>query len=329
MRPGAALGAINSVAGGAPVRLGSAGFAPHTRRHGETLPPRITPLTDPEPTPSSRRLAWLASGAEGAPVGSCFLRLFAKDGQEHLAELEIAVHPAERRQGVGSGLLEAAVAAARDDGRRSLLAQAESGSPGDLFLAARGFRRVLALTYTRLALADVDLARIAEIVEQPHPGYALTHWDGTVPPELARTFADSRRAMDDMPMEGTDYGTVVWDVERVVSAAEAVAKRGESLHTVAAVDLADGSIVGFSELVVPGDGLGDAQHYGTGVLPEHRGHGLGLWMKAESIRLVCQHYPELGGLLTDTADSNAPMRGINDALGYLPTHRAVEYQLDL
>jgi GNAT superfamily N-acetyltransferase len=293
------------------------------------LPPRITPLTDPEPTPSSRRLAWLASGTDGAPVGSAFLRLFSKEGQEHLAELELAVHPAERRQGVGSALLEPAVSAARDEGRRSLVVQAATGSPGDLFLASRGFRRVLALTYARLALADVDPVRITEVLERPHPGYELTRWEGTVPPELARTFADSRRAMDDMPMEGTDYGTVVWDVDRVISAAETVAKRGELLHTVAAVDRSDGSIVGFSELVVPGDGRGDAQHYGTGVLPEHRGHGLGLWMKAESIRLARQRHPELGGLLTDTADGNAPMRGINDALGYLPTHSAVEYQLDL
>ncbi|MHA5054614.1 GNAT family N-acetyltransferase [Streptomyces sp. SD15] len=289
----------------------------------------ITPLTDPEPTPSSRRLAWLASGSEGIPVGSAFLRLFTKQGQEHLAELEGGVHPAERRQGAGSRLLDAAVSAARDEERRSLLAQAEAGSPGDLFLAARGFRRVLDLTYARLPLADIDLARITTLAERPCPGYELTQWDGTVPPELARTFADSRRAMDDMPMEGTDYGTVVWDVERVVSAAEAVAKRRESLHTVAVLNQADGSIVGFSELVVPGDGQGDAQHYGTGVLPEHRGHGLGLWMKAESIRTARRRHPELGGLLTDTADSNAPMRRINDVLGYLPTRRAVEYQLDL
>lgn len=262
-------------------------------------------------------------------MGSAFLRLFTKEGQEHLAELEIAVHPAERRQGVGGRLLDAAVSAARGEGRRSLVAQAEDGSPGDLFLAARGFHRALALTYARLPLADVDLARITEIAERPHPGYGLTHWDGTVPPELARTFTDSRRAMDDMPMEGTDYGTVVWDVERVVAAAEVIAKRGELLHTVAAVDRTDSSIVGFSELVVPGDGRGDGQHYGTGVLPEHRGHGLGLWMKAAAIRHARQRHPELGGLLTDTADSNKPMRGINDALGYLPTHKAVEYQLDL
>lgn len=291
--------------------------------------PRITALTDPEPGASSRRLVLLASDADGIPLGSASLRLFTREGQEHLAELEIAVHPAERRQGVGTLLLDAAVAAARSEDRRSLVAQAEEGSPGDRFLADRGFRRVLGLTYARLALAGADLAEITRLAELPHPGYRLTAWDGTVPPELAAGYADSRRAMDDMPMEDTDYGTVVWDVDRVVAAAETVARRGELLHTVAALDTSDGSVVGFSELVVPGDGRGDGQHYGTAVLPEHRGHGLGRWMKAESIRRARAHHPGLAGLVTDTASSNAPMLRVNDALGYVPTHRAVEYQLGL
>ncbi|MET7574399.1 GNAT family N-acetyltransferase [Streptomyces sp. NPDC005492] len=293
------------------------------------MSPRVIPLVDPESGPSSRRLLWLAQDADGIPVGSASLRLFLKEGQAHLAELEVAVHGAERRQGVGTRLLAAAVAAARADGRRSVVAQAQQGSPADEFLPARGFRPVLALTYARLSLADADLAAIGEQAERPHSGYELTRWDGTVPDELALSCARARTAMDDTPMEGTDYGTVVWDVERLVAAAEAVARRGELLHTVAAVDTADGQIVGFSELVVPGDGLGDAQHYGTAVLPAHRGRGLARWMKAAAIRRAHELHPLLAGLLTDTADGNAPMRAVNDALGYVPTHRAVEYQLDL
>jgi GNAT superfamily N-acetyltransferase len=101
------------------------------------------------------------------------------------------------------------------------------------------------------------------------------------------------------------------------------------LHTVAAVHRPTGDIVAFTELVVPSDGLGDAQHYGTAVLPEHRGHGLALWIKAESIRQARDRHPRVGGLLTDTADSNPYIRSVNDALGYLPTHRAITYQLDL
>ncbi|OEV06033.1 GNAT family N-acetyltransferase [Streptomyces oceani] len=315
-------------------------------------PLRITALTDPEPAVASERLVWLASDLDGIPTGSAFLRRFTHAGQSHLAELHLSVHPAERRQGTGSRLLEAAVAAARADGRRSVLAQAGAGSPGERFLAARGFRPVLALTYARLPLdggppADrtdggegdrtdeaapacrLDRAALAELARRPHPGYRLVSWSGMVPDELAETFAASRRAMDDMPMDDTDYGTVAWDIARVRAAAEAVAKRGDLLYTVVAVDTSDDSIAAFTEVVVPGNGRGDGQHYGTGVLPEHRGRGLGRWIKAESVRWVRGEHPGLGGLLTDTADSNPYMRRINDALGYQPTHRSVEYQLDL
>ncbi|AJE44185.1 GNAT family N-acetyltransferase [Streptomyces nodosus] len=290
---------------------------------------RITPLTDPSRGPYHRRLAWLASDADSVPVGTAFLRLFTDPGQGHLAELALHVHPVERRKKAGTRLLDAAVAAARDDARRCVVAQAEAGSPGDHFLAARRFRKVLTLRFARLSLADVDTAALAGIVERPHPGYRLASWQGTVPDDLARTFAAARRAMDDMPMDDTDHTTVTWDVDRVRAAAKAIAERGDQLHTVVAVDTSDGSIAGFTELVVPGNGTGDAQHYGTGVLPEHRGHGLGRWMKAESIRQTHGRCPDLGGLLTDTADSNTYMRHINDSLGYTPTHTAHRHRLDL
>ncbi|MDT0457371.1 GNAT family N-acetyltransferase [Streptomyces sp. DSM 41527] len=289
----------------------------------------LTPLTDPARGPHSRRLAWLASDTGSLPVGTAFLRLFTAPGQEHLAELTLQVHPAERCRGVGSVLLDAAVAAARDNARRCVIAQAEAGSPGDHFLAARGFRKVLTLRFSRLALADVDTTALAQIIERPHPGYRLASWTGTVPDSLAQTFAAARRAMDDMPVDDTDYGTVTWDVDRVRSAARAVAQRGDQLHTVVAIAASDDSIAGFTELVVPGSGKDDAQHYGTGVLPEHRGHGLGRWMKAESVRQAHERYPNVGGLLADTADSNASMRRINDSLGYTPTHTAHQHQLDL
>jgi GNAT superfamily N-acetyltransferase len=226
-------------------------------------------------------------------------------------------------------LLGAALAAARQDGRRCVITQAEAGSPGDRFLSARGFHRVLTLTFTRLPLAEADITALTEITEQRHPGYRLASWEGTVPDSLAETFAASRHAMDDMPMGGTDFGTVTWDLDRVRAAAAAIAERGALLHTVAAIDESDGSIAGFTELVVPGGGKGDGQHYGTGVLPGHRGHGLGRWMKAASIRQARERHPDLGGLLTDTADNNPYMRRINDALGYVPTHTTFEYQLDL
>jgi GNAT superfamily N-acetyltransferase len=272
---------------------------------------RITPLTDPD------RLAWLATDRDGTPSGYAFLRTAG-------GELDLHVHPAERRRGVGSALLGAAVSAARERGLRRVTPEhVEQGSPGEKFLAARGLCRVLALTYARLGLADADVP-----APEPPPGYRLVSWAGTVPGELAPTFAASRRAMDDMPMDDADVEPGTWTVDRVVAVAEAVAKRGDHLLTVAAL-APDATIAGFSEVVVPGDGTGDGQHYGTGVLPGHRGRGLARQMKAEAIRLVRARFPDLGGLITDTADSNTVMRRINDRLGYAPTHRSLMYQLDL
>ncbi|WP_097319872.1 GNAT family N-acetyltransferase [Paractinoplanes atraurantiacus] len=279
----------------------------------------ITPLVD---ATSPRRLVWLASGADGRPLGTASLRLPPDEGH---ADLELDVHPAERRAGVGSRLLvEAAAAAAGRKGLRSVLTQpVDEGSPGDRFCVARGLRLVLRLTYTRLDLALPLPAAGADV-----PGYRLIHWEGRVSDELAETFARSRSAMDDMPMDDADYTPDPWDVDRLHAVADAVSHRGEIL-CVTAAQSDDGEIAGFTELVVPGDGRGDAQHYGTGVLPAHRGRGLARWMKAGQIARVRTRFPELGGLLADTADSNTAMRRVNDSLGYGFTHRSLLYQYDV
>ncbi|MBG0562600.1 GNAT family N-acetyltransferase [Actinoplanes aureus] len=314
---------------------------------------RITPLTDPARSSSGHRLAWLATEADGRPLGTAFLRVPADGG---VADLELRVHPAERRSGVGTQLLNAATEAAAGLNLDGVLTEpVQEGSEGDEFCRARGLRRVLALTYTRLVLnpaittpdgtapgiatsgaaaaapagaASSDPVLGRSQVGQPVDGYRLVHWEGTVPDELAETFARSRRAMDDMPMDDAGYTPQPWDVARLHAIAEAVAKRGEILCTTAAVT-ADGEIAGFTELVVASDGKGDGQHYGTGVLPEHRGRGLARWMKAEAIALARVRFPNLEGLLADTADSNTGMRRINDELGYRPVYRSCLYQLDL
>ncbi|WP_250005748.1 GNAT family N-acetyltransferase [Actinoplanes sp. M2I2] len=276
----------------------------------------ITPLIDPAHRSSGRRLAWVAAGLDWRPLGTAYLWIpVAGDA----AELELHVHPAERRAGVGSQLLQAATDAAAEQGLRSLRTEAVAqASDGERFCVARGLRPVLALTYTRLALTGERPGH------RPVPGYRLIHWDGTVPDAWAETFARSRRAMDDMPMGEAAPAPQSWDVERLHAIAAAVAERGELLCTTAVV-APDGEIAGFTELVLPSDGLGEGQHYGTGVLPAHRGRDLACWMKAEQIGRIRDRFPRLAGLLADTADDNTAMRRINDSLGYRPTHRSAQY----
>ncbi|RAJ36892.1 acetyltransferase (GNAT) family protein [Kitasatospora sp. SolWspMP-SS2h] len=297
---------------------------------------RLTALADPAAGPSSHRLAWLASAPDGTPLGSAFLRLFDSPGQAHLCELALDVHPAERRRGAGSALLEAAATTAREDGRRTLLAQAVEGSPGDAFLCARGFERALVLEYARLDLTPADTGTTADATEaggmagpRLPPGYRLVSWLGSCPEEWLSAFTRARTAMDDMPMGDTDFGVVAWDEARVLAAARAVADRGELLHTAAVLETATGDLVGFSELVLPADRSGDGQHYGTAVQPAHRRRGLARAMKAEAIRWVRAEHPGITGLRTDTADHNTGMLAVNHALGYRSTHRSVEFRLPL
>ncbi|HWS37168.1 MAG TPA: GNAT family N-acetyltransferase [Actinoplanes sp.] len=268
---------------------------------------RVVALTGPSPT-------WIAEGPDGRPLGTASLRIPPAGGP---AEVRVRVHPAERRAGVGTRLLQDAC---RYEGITVLLGEpVEEGSPGDAFCVSAGMRRVLALTYTRLTVEDFDL------VEKAAPGYRIVHWEGAVADELAETFARSRSAMDDMPMDDIDYRPDPWDVARLHRVAAVVAERGDVLLTTAAVD-ASGEIAGFTEVVLSG---AEGQNYGTGVLPAHRGRGLATWLKVAQINLVKERFPAVVALLADTADSNVAMRRVNETLGYRPTHRSFIHQLDV
>jgi len=54
----------------------------------------------------------------------------------------------------------------------------------------------------------------------------------------------------------------------------------------------------------------------TGVNLDFRGRGLGKWLKAEMLELVRIRYPDVKYIMTDNANSNAPMLSINERLGF-------------
>jgi GNAT superfamily N-acetyltransferase len=272
----------------------------------------------------SHHLLWVVTSGDEV-TGVARLRLFDGPGRSHLGQFTIDVHPDHRRRGIGSRLLDTVARAAREEERRSLAVEASSDTPGVAFLEAKGFACVLSLSL--LLLSVHDAGDVQEIVHAEHPGYRLSRWLGVVPNELAQTFAAAKSAMGDMPTGDMDYGTTKWDTDRVRDMAEVVEKRGDTLLTVAA--LHGDRIAGFTELVIPIGDSSRAIQFDTAVVTEHRGNGLGLWVKAAMLDWLRAEWPAVEEIETDNAEDNDHMLAVNERLGFRPLRKTRQYQYDL
>lgn len=66
--------------------------------------------------------------------------------------------------------------------------------------------------------------------------------------------------------------------------------------------------------------------YQGAVHPDHRGQGLGKWLKAAVLLDLPGEFPGVQRVRTGNADSNAAMLGINRALGFAPAFGRTDWQ---
>ena len=62
------------------------------------------------------------------------------------------------------------------------------------------------------------------------------------------------------------------------------------------------------------------------MLREHRGHRLGLLLKAEMMRWLAEAEPQIATIDTDNAESNRHMIAVNERLGYRVVGRILQLQ---
>ncbi|MEV6103232.1 GNAT family N-acetyltransferase [Streptomyces sp. NPDC051940] len=270
---------------------------------------------------------WQARGADGEVAAVAGVRLFTSPGMEDVAELALHVRPADRDRGLGGALLAAAAGACRDGGRRTLLCAVPAGTAAEAFFLRHGFKQVLTVRHLVLAMDGVHRAWLEELVGAGRDGYELVRWRGTVPDRHAAALARAKAAMADMPLGELDLGTQGWSAARVREMAEVIARRGDVLLTAAAVHGAE--IAGYTEVVIPGGSQPRARQYDTAVVPAHRGHGLGVWVKAEMLRWLHDAYPGVREVEADNAEQNGPMLAVNEQLGLRHERDTHEYQLRL
>jgi GNAT superfamily N-acetyltransferase len=282
------------------------------------------------PWPGTEIQAFLAR-QDGELVGWFALTLPLTENRD-AAYLELQVHPAHRRRGVGRALLAEARVRVLELGRSRVIAGA-TGPGAEAFAAGRGARVVLADTQRRLDLTTLDADRLDALWAEAtshSTGYSLLQWVGATPEEhLDAVAALESRMTTDSPMDDLQWEQEVFDADRYRGRDAVMDARRNRAYTSAAQHDATGVVVGTTTLVVAGGVDDSAGQFQTIVEPAHRGHRLGLLLKVANLRFLQQHEPAVTKVDTWNADSNAPMLKVNVAMGFQPVRQWGEWELVL
>ncbi len=252
-------------------------------------------------------------------AGLLVLRLTTQANLE-VAMPDLAVPPDARRRGTGRLLLARAGELATEDGRTRLVAAAPEDGPGAAFLSAQGFERALVEPRRVSVVADVRLP--APLPE----GYELVRWTGAAPDDLVDAYAVQKRTIGDAPMQDLAWDDGFWDATAVRAVEAAHAARRLSRYVMVARHVGTGDLAALTEVIVDDLRPERAWQWDTSVAPAHRGHGLGLAIKGEMVRVLQQERPDVLEIETTNASDNPWMIRINELLGYRQVDTWTEWE---
>ncbi len=279
--------------------------------------------------------------ADGRDVGRTIAAINREEGAS-VAFVRVGVVPRERGRGIGRAMAERIEREAAALGATSLQAWIEHRAPaaGDASMAAAtghgaialdaGARLAASLGY---ALEQVDRISALELSDDARPGLealhadALAHagehyevraWQGRSPAELAAGLAELHaRMVTDAPSAGLDVDDERWDAARIERLEDEWTQAGQTILQAVALHRASGAVVAYTTLLLPAPGRPALQE-DTLVHAEHRGHRLGMLVKAENLLQLRRLHPDCARVVTWNAEENRPMLRVNEALGFVP-----------
>jgi GNAT superfamily N-acetyltransferase len=258
---------------------------------------------------------WFAAGDQDV-LG--WYRLYLPNREDlNLAWLGLVVHPGHRCQGTGTMLLQhAAVRAAAHDRSQLACALLQDGA-GAAFAAAAGARSGLSEARRVLDVPQIppeQIAGLRESAARAATGYALVTWAGEIPDEYLGGVAYVHEALNDAPW---DFEAVRWDAERVRDDINRrVRQSGDRYYSVAAIHGATGQMAALTALSVDPEVPEWGMQNLTVVARPHRGHRLGILVKAAMQEWLATAEPDMRMIQTGNANDNTHMIAINDQLGY-------------
>ncbi|HWF17602.1 MAG TPA: GNAT family N-acetyltransferase [Acidimicrobiales bacterium] len=276
---------------------------------------------------ASRRWELLAAGEPGGPILGVALMEFPLIENLHSAEIALAVHPAHRRHGIGTALVEQMEVRAAANGRRTLntivdvpVALAAS-HPSRAFAPRVGFASTLAgnMRHLRLPLGPERLSELrAAVANAPDASdYRTLTFETPWPAEFLDDECTLIRVMStDEPAGDGERQAEHWDEARLRENDELLTERNVRKLAAVAQHLTSGQVVAMSELLIADESPGQSWQLLTVVHPDHRGHRLGLAIKLANLGFLAERGPGVGVIVTGNAAVNEPMIAVNDMLGY-------------
>lgn len=286
-------------------------------------------------------------------VGMAMLWMPRHDNVES-ANIFLGTRADARRRGVATALWEHVRQQAGAHGRRVLQAwtgfaeepavddpdalSAPTGSgrvPGSdaatRFALTRGFSLEQAERHSLLELpVDADAVEHfrAEAAARAGEDYELVAWDSTVPDEWMEQYCVLQTRMStDAPSAGMSMEEETWTPERVRAMERSVADNGFSGLVVAALHRPSGELAGYTELQTEEGKPEVAGQENTIVRSEHRGHRLGMLLKAANLQRLVAERPQVRRVHTWNAEENSSMLSINVALGFRPAGGGAAWEM--
>jgi len=265
---------------------------------------------------------WYVSAGEAAGlagVAAWYTIQFPDLENRDRAFLTVVVRPELRRRGLGCELIEHVKRRAAAEGRAFVDAFAVQGSAGEAFARRLGAVPGIADARRMLDLRKVSAERFTELSAAAAgraAGYSLVSWTGATPEhELARV-ADIHNAMNDAPQEAW-LEADVWDAERVRARADVrIRIGGKRGYAVGAVHEESGDLAALTQVMIDPEHPSWGHQGLTAVTRPHRGHRLGLLIKATMLSWLATAEPRLERIETGNAAANSYMIAVNEALGY-------------
>jgi len=275
-------------------------------------------------SPERQLLVWV----DGVPVGVATVELDEWDNQD-FAWFYLTIHPAHRRRGHGSAFLAHLTQLSCDAGRTKIGGSGHQSPATEAFARRHGFT-LASVEVERVAYLDTltpGLAKEAYAEAEPHAGaYDLIRLADRTPGQLLPAVAELTASINDAPIDDLEIEDEVFPVERIKDYENATIESGHRLYRLLARHCDTGTLAGHTVVAVDTESPEIGHQHDTSVVRAHRGHRLGLLLKADMMRWLDEAEPQVRSIDTWNAESNDHMIRVNERLGYRVVGRELAFQ---